>query len=65
MDVTVKVVGGETYEVSLTEPTYGDLLGVVNLSAHEATVLVEGRPVPEDERVETERVQVLRLVKGG
>jgi sulfur carrier protein len=65
MDVTVEVVGDETHEVSLTEPTYGDLLAAVDLSPHEATVLVDGRPVPEDELVGSEHVQVLRLVKGG
>ncbi|WP_331235465.1 ubiquitin-like small modifier protein SAMP2 [Natronorarus salvus] len=65
MDVTVEVVGGGTHALSLPEPTYGDLLAAVGLSPHEATVLVEGRPVPEDDRVATDRVQVLRLVKGG
>ncbi len=65
MDVTVDVVGGETHELSLPEATYGDLLAAVDLSPHEATVLVDGRPVPEDEPVGSERVQVLRLVKGG
>ena len=65
MDVTVEVVGEDTYRVALEEGTYADLLRAVDLSPHEASVLVEGRPVPEDRRVEADRVQVLRLIQGG
>ncbi|MFC4989494.1 ubiquitin-like small modifier protein SAMP2 [Saliphagus infecundisoli] len=72
--VTVSVAGEDDREVELEEiaggappetPTYADLLSAVELSPHEATVLVEGRPVPEDRPVEAERVTVLRLIKGG
>lgn len=62
--VTVEVVGGDTHEVD-GEATYGDLLVAVGLQRHEATVLVDGRPVPEDGTVEAESVRVLRLIKGG
>jgi len=62
--VTVEVVGGDTHEVEGGE-TYGDLLVAVGLQRHEATVLVDGRPVPEDGTVEAESVRVLRLIKGG
>lgn len=66
MRVSVDVVNGGEHEVSLgEESTYADVLGAVDLNVHEATVLVEGRPVPADAAVETESVQVLRLVAGG
>ena len=67
MDVTVELVGEGTYDLSLDEPTptYADLLEELELSPHEATVMVEGRPVPEDGPVEVDRVRVLRLIKGG
>ena len=65
MDVTVEVVGDDTYHLSLSEPTYADLLRAVDLSPHEASVLVDGRPVPEDQPVEADRVRVLRLIQGG
>ncbi|MFC7008958.1 ubiquitin-like small modifier protein SAMP2 [Halalkalicoccus salilacus] len=65
MDVTVEVVGEGTYDLSLEEPTYVDVLSALDLSPHEASVMVDGRPVPEDGPVETDRVQVLRLIKGG
>lgn len=67
MRVTVSVVGGDEREVAVAGEgaTYADLLAEVGLSAHEAAVLVDGRPVPEDAPVEAERVEVLRLIQGG
>lgn len=66
MDVTVEVVGEERHEVSVgSGGTYADLLAAVDLSPHEVSVLVDGRPVPEDQPVETDHVKVLRLIKGG
>ncbi|MWV41800.1 ubiquitin-like small modifier protein 2 [Natrialba sp. INN-245] len=69
MHVTVDVKGEDTHEVELEaadgRPTYADLLGEVDLSPHEVSVLVDGRPVPEDQPIESEHVTVLRLIKGG
>jgi sulfur carrier protein len=66
MDVTVEVVGEGAHEVTVgDDATYADLLRAVEVNRHEVSVLVDGRPVPEDQPVASERVQVLRLVKGG
>lgn len=66
MKVTVDVAGGETREVDLaSDATYADLLAAVDLGPNEAAVVVEGRPVPEDRTVDAERVEVLRLIRGG
>ncbi|WP_122088787.1 ubiquitin-like small modifier protein SAMP2 [Halalkalicoccus subterraneus] len=65
MNVTVEVVGEDTHDLSLPDPTYCDLLAELDLSPHEVSVMVEGRPVPEDQPVNAQRVQVLRLIKGG
>lgn len=66
MDVTVRVAGEDASEVSLDpDATYADLLAAVELSPHEATVLVDGRPVPDDATVDAAEVTVLQLVKGG
>ncbi|MDG5817915.1 ubiquitin-like small modifier protein 2 [Natronococcus sp. A-GB7] len=72
MRVTVDVKGEGSHELELgevatdaPEPTYADLLRAVGLSPHEVSVLIDGRPVPEDQPVESERVTVLRLIKGG
>lgn len=66
MNVTIEVVGEETHEVSVGDDgTYADLVRAVDLSPHEVSVLVDGRPVPEDQPVAADRVKVLRLIKGG
>ena len=66
MNVTCEVVGDDTHDLDLDpDATYGDVLRAVGLSTHEASVLVDDRPVPEDSPVDTERVRVLRLIKGG
>ncbi|MFP4530672.1 MAG: ubiquitin-like small modifier protein SAMP2 [Halodesulfurarchaeum sp.] len=65
MRVTVDVVGDRTEEVTIEEGTYGDLLAAVDLSPHEASVFVDGRPKPADESVTEREVQVVRLVQGG
>ena len=65
MHVTVDVLGDGVEEVEIAEGTYGDILSAVDLSPNEATVLVDGRPVPADEPVSATEVTVLRLVKGG
>lgn len=66
MHVTVEVVGEGVEEVSVGEDdTYADLVRAVDLSPHEVSVLVDGSPVPEDQPVESDRVKVLRLIKGG
>jgi sulfur carrier protein len=66
MNVTVEVVGEGTTDVDADEDaTYADLVRAVGYSTHEVTVLVDGRPVPEDGRVSVDSVRVLRLVRGG
>jgi sulfur carrier protein len=66
VNVTCDVVGGETETVSVAaDATYADLCRAVGFSPHEVTVLVDGRPVAEDGTVTEERVELLRLVKGG
>lgn len=65
-EVTAEVVGEDEYDLDLPEnATYGDLLRAVDLNPHEASVLVDGRPVPEDAPVDARSVRVLRLVRGG
>lgn len=66
MHVTVEVVGGEEYDLDLgPDATYADLIRDVGYSPQEASALVDGSPVPDDSGVNAERVQLLRLVKGG
>ena len=66
MKVTCEVVGDGVEECELpADAVYGDLLAELGFSRHEATVLVDGSPVPADATVATDAVRVLRLVKGG
>jgi len=66
MRVTVDVAGGDTHEVEVDgESTYADLLDPLTYSRHEVSIMVDGRPVPEDSPVDTDSVRVLRLVQGG
>lgn len=66
MRVTCEVVGEGTEQCDLPDDaTYGDLLRELDFSPHEASVIVDAAPVPEDAPVEADRVQVLRLVQGG
>ena len=66
MDVTVEVVSEDTHELSVAAgATYADLLAELEYSPQEVSVLVDGTPVPEDQPVESETIQVVRLIKGG
>jgi sulfur carrier protein len=66
MDVTCEIIGEGVEELDLApDATYGDLLEAVELSTHEASVLVDDSPVPADQPVEADSVRVLRLIKGG
>jgi sulfur carrier protein len=66
--VTVELVGEGRREVEVgTDTTYADLLSPFDVSRHEVSILVDGRPVPEDAPVDGSvgAVRVLRLVQGG
>jgi sulfur carrier protein len=66
--VTVELVGDETHEVSVSaDATYSDLLAPFDVSRHEVSITVDGTPVPEDAPIadDVNRVQIIRLIKGG
>ena len=65
MNVTIEVVGEGTHEFDVDDEVYADLVSAVGLSPHEVSVMVDGRPVPEDQPVAAEHVKILRLIKGG
>jgi sulfur carrier protein len=66
MTVTVDVVGEGTAECDLADDaTYDDLIREAGYHPQEASVLVDGEPVPGDRVVDADEVQLLRLIKGG
>ena len=66
MTVTVEVVGEGTAEYDLADDaTYDDLIREAGYHPQEASVLVDGAPVPGDRVVDAEEVRLLRLIKGG
>ena len=67
MTVTVDLAGEGTHELDAAGKTYADLLAPFNVSVHEVSLLVDGRPVPEDQPVgeDVDRVEVVKLIQGG
>jgi sulfur carrier protein len=68
MEVAVELVGETTRTVAVSDgATYADLLDPFEVTRHEVSVVVDGRPVPADRRVDDDvaAVRVVRLVKGG
>lgn len=65
MEVTLEVVGDDEYTFEVTDETYADLLAELEINQHLVTVMVDGRPVPEDQPVDAARARVVRLIKGG
>jgi sulfur carrier protein len=67
MTVTVDLAGEGTHELDAAGKTYADLLAPFDVSVHEVSLLVDGRPVPEDQQVDddVERVKVIKLIQGG
>jgi sulfur carrier protein len=67
MSITVELVGGGTQEVDQAGECYADLLAPFDVSRHEVSILVDGRPVPADQPIEdgVDHVRVVRLISGG
>lgn len=67
MEITVELVGEKSRAVEAEEGSYSDLLAPFDVSKHEVSIFVDGRPVPEDEPIDpsVDHVRVLRLIKGG
>lgn len=67
MTVTVDLAGEGSHELDAAGKTYADLLAPFAVRVHEVSLLVDGRPVPEDQPVDEDidRAEVVKLVQGG
>lgn len=68
MKVKIKILSGgvteETREVP-EEFTYEDLLGSLNINPEIVLVFRNGNPVPLDDKVTPDDIEILRVVSGG
>ena len=65
MQVTVDLGGGETRTYVVDDgATHADLIRAVGYQPQEATILVDGAPVPDDAAIDADRVRLLRLIQG-
>ncbi len=68
MNIRVKILSGGIKEQELEVPensTYEDLLGYLSINPEIVIVFLNGIPVPLDEKVTQDSIEILRVVTGG
>ncbi len=68
MKIKVKLLSGGVKEENMdisSDSTYEDLLGVLHINPEIVLVFRNGAPVPLDEKVSRDSVEILRVVTGG
>ncbi|MDY7083319.1 MAG: ubiquitin-like small modifier protein 2 [Halobacteria archaeon] len=68
MKITAEVMNGDTHEIELPDGAiYAELLDEVGLNPEGAVVVVDGRPVPEDDEIDgdVQEVKIMRTISGG
>ncbi|MBE0522838.1 MAG: MoaD/ThiS family protein [Methanosarcinales archaeon] len=68
MKIRVKVLAGGVNEKSIDVEqgsTYYDVLACLKINPETVIIMVDGRPVPMDEMVSADYLEILRVVSGG
>ena len=68
MQVRIKILAGDILEKTIEVEegsTYSDILAELAINPETVVVMVEGRPVPIDDVVDSGRIDILRIVSGG
>lgn len=68
MQVRIKILAGGVLEKTIEVEdgsTYSDILAELGINPETVVVMVEGRPVPIDDIVDSSRIDILRIVSGG
>ena len=68
MQVMIKILAGGVLEKIIEvgeRSTYSDILAELDINPETVVVMVEGRPVPIDDVVDSGRIDILRIVSGG
>ncbi len=68
MQVRIKILAGGVLEktIEVEEGSiYSEILAELGINPETVVVMVEGRPVPIDDIVDSSRIDILRIVSGG
>ncbi len=68
MQVRIKILAGGVLEKTIEVEdgsTYSDILAELGINPETVVVMVEGRPVPIDDVVDSSRIDILKIVSGG
>ncbi len=68
MQVRIKILAGDVPEKTIEVEegsTYSDILAELGINPETVVVMVEGRPVPIDDVVDSCQIDILRIVSGG
>ena len=68
MQVRIKILAGSALEKTIEVEegsTYSDILAELGINPETVVVMVDGRPVPIDDVVDSGRIDILRIVSGG
>jgi sulfur carrier protein len=68
LQVGIKILAGGVLEktIEVEEGSiYSDILAELGINPETVVVMVEGRPVPIDDIVDSSRIDILRIVSGG
>ncbi|MCD4816161.1 MAG: MoaD/ThiS family protein [Methanosarcinales archaeon] len=68
LQVRIKILAGGVLEKTIEVEegsTYSDILAELGINPETVVVMVDGRPVPIDDIVDSSRIDILRIVSGG
>ena len=68
MQARIKILAGDVLEKTIEVEegsTYSDILAELGINPETVVVMVEGRPVPIDDVVDSGRIDILRIVSRG
>ncbi len=68
MQVRIKILAGGVLEKTIEveeRSAYSDILAKLGINPETVVVMVDGRPVPIDDIVDSSRIDILKIVSGG
>jgi len=68
LQVRIKILAGGVLEKTIEVEqgrTYSDILAKLEINPETVVVMVDGRPVPIDDVVDSGRIDILKIVSGG